>query len=116
MITDKVVAIDFDGTVTKENLYPRIGDLRDGVVDAINTIAKNNIVCIWTCREGKELNQAFNFLNQKNITFHYINASPYDKYNFKMRKIIADYYIDDRNIFADIDWKKIKQYFLESNE
>lgn len=53
MIKDKVVAIDFDGTVTKENLYPKIGELREGVVDAINTIAKNNVVCIWTCREGK---------------------------------------------------------------
>lgn len=116
MITGKVVAIDFDGTVTKENLYPKIGELREGVVDAINTIAKNNVVCIWTCREGKELDQAYNFLNYKNITFHYINASPYDSLNPKMRKIIADYYIDDRNIFMKVDWKKIKQYFLESNE
>ena len=118
MIKNKVVAIDFDGTITKENLYPKIGEIREDVKRVINKIAKNNIVCIWTCREGKELNDAFNFLNQKEIMFHYLNYSPYDRLNKDMRKIIADYYIDDRNIFCNgnVNWKEIEKYFDEHNE
>lgn len=117
MIKGKIVAIDFDGTITKENLYPKIGELRDGVVDAINTIAENNTIVIWTCRCHKELMDAIIKLKKSNIHYDYINQSPLDKLNPSMRKIIADYYIDDRNIFCNgnVDWKQIKEYFLNNN-
>lgn len=117
MIKGKIVAIDFDGTITKENIYPSIGELRDGVVDAINTIAENNTVVIWTCRTDKPLLDAHIFLKKNNIHYDYMNKSPLDKLNQSMRKIIADYYIDDRNIFCNgnVDWKQIKEYFLNSN-
>lgn len=114
MIKDKVIAIDFDNTITEGNFYPKIGNLRKNAKEVINELYKNNIICIWTCREGKELDNAYRFLNLKKIKFHYINSSPYDSLNFNMRKIIADYYIDDHNIFCEeIDWIKIKKYFQE---
>lgn len=116
MIKGKIVAIDFDGTITKRNDYPRIGELKENVVDAINTIAENNTVVIWTCRCHKELMDAIICLNKNKIHFDFINQSPLDKLNPSMRKIIADYYIDDRNIFCNgnIDWKQIKEYFLNN--
>ena len=114
MIKGKVVAIDFDGTITKENVFPDIGELREHVKEAIDTIAKNNTVCIWTCRADAYAIAAYNFLNLKNITFSYFNKSPHDIINPNGRKIIADIYIDDRNLFANIDWYKIEKYFMES--
>lgn len=117
MIIGKVVAIDFDGTITKTNAFPEIGELRENVKEAINKIAQNNTVCIWTCRADAYAIAAFNFLNLKNINFSYFNKSPYDKINPNGRKIIADIYIDDNNIFMNhnVDWKQIEKYFMEND-
>ena len=115
MIKNKIVAIDFDGTITDANVYPKISKLRKGAKETINNIAKHNTVCIWICREGRQLIDAYNFLNKHEITFHHLNASPMDRLNKNMRKIIADYYIDDHNIFMEsIDWEKIDKYFSEN--
>lgn len=114
----RVIAIDFDGTITKENLYPKIGDLRENAKRVINKLAKDNVICIWTCREGKQLEDVYKYLNLHEITYHYINASPYDNLNPDMRKIIADIYIDDHNLYAEgnIDWKQIEKYFYPNNK
>lgn len=115
MIKGKVIAIDFDGTITKENLYPEIGELKEYVKEAINTIAKYNTICIWTCREGTPKHDAIKFLIKNGINYNMINESPYDCLNPGMRKIIADYYIDDRALFAEIDWHRIEKYFVDND-
>lgn len=107
MITRKVIAIDFDGTITKENKYPEVGEFREYAKEAINNLAKNNCIVIWTCRYGEELKKAVEALQSAGIIFDYVNESPYDELNPKMRKIIADLYIDDRGYGAVIDWKQI---------
>ncbi len=113
MIQGKVIAIDFDGTITDKNIFPNISDLRENAKEVIKKIAKNNIICIWTCRYGEYAKLAYNFLVEKGIPFNYFNESPGDKIS-KSRKIIADYYIDDCNLFCnEIDWKKIEKFFCE---
>lgn len=107
MLQRKIIAIDFDGTITKENKYPAIGEFREGAKETINRLAKNNCIVIWTCREGKELQNAVESLQSAGITYDYVNESPCDELNPKMRKIIADLYIDDRGYGAVIDWKQI---------
>lgn len=113
MIKGKTVAIDFDGTIVDDN-FPEIGELKPFAKEAINTIAKNNTVCIWTCRADAYAIAAYNYLNLKNIMFSYFNKSPHDRINPNARKIIADIYIDDRNIFGEVDWGKIQKYFEEN--
>ena len=105
-----VVAIDFDGTITKDNEFPeKIGVLRDGCKEAIDYIRENHKVIIWTCRSGEYLAEAVKFLNDNGIGYDAINADIYPKTD---RKIMADIYIDDKNIFCkEVDWAKIKKYF-----
>ena len=111
-----VIAIDFDGTITKENLFPKIGELRKNVIDVIKNLQNHGHKCVlWTCREGKYLIEARNLLESKGLIMDGINTSPYDHIN-QGRKMIADLYIDDRNIFAgEIDWKAIEKHILYSN-
>ena len=117
MIKGKIVAIDFDGTITKENLFPEIKELRENVVEVINKIAEHNTICIWTCRTGETLENAIESLRKVGIRYNYINQSPCDKLNPSMRKIIADYYIDDRNIFCkEINWLEIEKYFMNNDK
>ena len=105
-----VVAVDFDGTITKDYNFPQsIGVLRDGCKEAIDYIRENHKVVIWTCRSGKYLEEAVKFLQDNGIAYDAINADIYPKTD---RKIMADIYIDDKNIFCDVvDWAKIKEYF-----
>lgn len=114
MIRGKIIAIDFDGTIVNHE-FPKIGKLKEHAKEAINTIAKNNYVCIWTCRGGQYAIDACKFLNDNDIHFSYFNASPVDHVNIGCRKIIADCYIDDRNIFARIDWNKIEKHFINND-
>ena len=107
-----VIAIDFDGTITTENCFPNISELRPYVIQAIDNFQKAGHKCIlWTCREGKYLDEARKFLNDNGIYMDGYNFSPYQ---LQSRKIVADIYIDDKNVFMvdDVDWKKIEDYIL----
>lgn len=54
----KVIAIDFDGTLC-ENKYPEIGLPRWGVIfKALSEQENGAALILWTCRTGKELNDA----------------------------------------------------------
>lgn len=115
MIKGKVVAIDFDGTITKENLYPDIGEIRPNAIEAIKKIQEHNQCFIFTCRQGKTLQDALLFLYEKGL-----NIGIESRYDYEVaygRKPIADYYIDDRALTSDhvgeVDWYKIEKFFME---
>lgn len=111
MISGKIVAVDFDGTITKNSSYPIIGQLREHCKETIDFIRKKNIVVLWTCRCGKFLNEAINFLDENNIAVDFVNCINSSNRD-KSRKLNADIYIDDRNIFCnEINWLQIKDYF-----
>lgn len=103
------IAIDFDDTITENSPYPITGKIRE---DAIRYITKlyedGHTLILWTCRYGDYLEEAINLLAKSNLLhcFKYINEDGINK----SRKIVADYYIDDRNIGFDLDWKSIYHY------
>lgn len=96
MIENKVIAIDFDGTITKENLYPDIGELRENAIDCIKKLQEHNHCFLFTCRQGKPLLDALYLLEKNGVKMDVF--SPYDYSVAYGRKPIADYYIDDRAI------------------
>ena len=107
-----VIAIDFDGTITEKNIFPEIGKAREHAFEAIRHFQKLGHKCIlWTCREGYHLDVARKFLNANGIELDGYNYSPYQ---LQSRKIVADVYIDDKNVFMvdDVDWYKIEEYIL----
>ena len=120
MIKNKIIAIDYDGTCTKENTFPNVGELRDGLKLCIDELQKNgNTVILWTCRHDESLKEAIKLLNDNGIYFDYYNENS----SFKIenygdcRKIGADCYIDDKNIFMeDINWFHIYRYFKNKDE
>lgn len=101
----KIVAIDFDGTITikdnrkwiDNNLY--IYDYYEERKYITNWIRRNRskmYLILWTCRCGKALVDAINFCSNIGINFDAINENIVD---FECsNKIMADYYIDDKAI------------------
>ena len=107
-----VIACDFDGCITKKNVFPEIGEIREHALAAIQNFQKHGYkVILWTCREGYHLDVARKFLNANGIELDGYNYSPYQ---LQSRKIVADVYIDDKNVFMvdDVDWYKIEEYIL----
>lgn len=111
-----VIAIDFDGTITDRNEFPYIGKLKEHAIDAIKNLQKHGHKCVlWTCRYGVSLAAARERLLQEGLSLDGYNESPY---LLDSRKIVADVYIDDRNVFMvdDVDWYKIEEYILSLNK
>jgi len=107
-----VIACDFDGTITEKNSFPEIAKIRKHAAEAIRKFQNaGHTVVLWTCREGKYLDEARVFLRLNGIELDGFNYSPYQ---LQSRKIVADVYIDDKNVFMvdDVDWYKIEEYIL----
>ena len=103
----KILAIDFDGTITlkdnriwHKNKYTNdIMEPNNEVITTLNNIRNDYYFILWTNRYGKALKDAINFCKKYNIYFDAVNKNlvPFKS----SRKIVADYYIDDKSIQLD---------------
>ncbi|MEW6014183.1 MAG: hypothetical protein AB1690_02550 [Candidatus Zixiibacteriota bacterium] len=93
----RYIAIDFDGTLVT-NKYPDIGEPIPKNIEILKRhhLAGDKII-IWTCRQGKELSRAVEWLEEQSIPFDWVNENP--EFETGSRKIYADIYYDDRNGF-----------------
>ena len=111
MVTGKVIAVDFDGTITRENKFPEIGKVNEDAVRVLRKLIDNgNSVFLYTCRQAKELVKAFEVLREHGLPLS--TYSPYDYTLAAGRKPIADFYIDDRAFASygmEMDWKRIEE-------
>lgn len=103
------IAVDFDGTLV-ENQYPEIGK---PVLFAFETLRalqeEGHQLILWTYRCGSKLKEAVDYCESKGITFYAVNKSyPEEEYDQQIsRKILADLFIDDRNINGLPPWGEI---------
>ena len=110
MSEDFIIAIDFDGTIC-EDKFPDYGKLRDGAKDAIIALyAEPDVaIIINTCRHDEW--GVMDYLFRKNIPFGMVNENHrglIDLYG-DCRKIAANVYVDDHNVFAErYTWSEIK--------
>jgi len=96
-----IFAIDLDGTIWEEQ-YPDIGPIFQEAIESLREIKQlGHTIILWSCREGKLLEDALNVMKQYNIPYDYANENIPERvkfYNSDCRKIGADYFVDDRNI------------------
>lgn len=106
------IAVDFDGTIVTHD-YPRIGK---PVPFAIETLLRlqqtdrHNLI-LWTAREGELLEEAVEYCRQRGLEFYAVNANYPEETEADggPRKLVADLYIDDRNLGGLPDWGIIYQ-------
>lgn len=110
------IAVDFDGTIV-EDAYPKVGKARMFAFETLKALRDDgHRIILWTYRHGNSLDEAVEFCKKNGFEFYAVNNSyPGEEYdNTKSRKILADYYIDDRNIGGVLGWGEV--YQLLSNE
>lgn len=99
----KIFAIDFDGTLC-ENAWPEIGEPNIAMIEYVKALRKiGHELILWTCREGSDLEKAVAWCAEQGITFDAVNDNLEETkqwFGGNSRKIVADYYIDDRAVQA----------------
>jgi hydroxymethylpyrimidine pyrophosphatase-like HAD family hydrolase len=103
------IAVDFDGTLV-ENRYPEIGKPILFAFESLRKLqAEGHQLILWTYRSGVKLEEAVAFCEENGITFYAVNKSyPEEEYDEGIsRKILADLFIDDRNINGLPPWGEI---------
>ncbi len=112
------IAVDFDGTIVTHD-YPNIGK---PVPFAVETLIKlqqedHHQIILWSVREGELLQEAVDYCKNKGLEFYAVNANyPEEEADrHSSRKVVADVYIDDRNLGGLPDWGIIYQMIKSGN-
>jgi len=111
------IAIDFDGTIV-EHKYPQIGKERLFAFETMKQLQKQgHNLMLWTFRSDKELEEAISFCKERGVEFYTINNSYPDEefQSNSSRKILADIYIDDRNLGGFPGWSLVWQLLGNGN-
>lgn len=111
-----VIAVDFDHTIADVDDYtcwekPVINGLIDGAKEYINKLhSDGHTIIIYTARESENLAKAIAFLDENDVEYDFVNCNTPKHIAFMKRdsrKVIADVYIDDKNIGGIPPWSEI---------
>jgi len=119
MSTSKIIAVDFDGTIT-EDAYPRIGRAKMFAFDTLRKLQEDgHRLILWTYRHGQPLEEAVEFCRENGIEFYAVNNS-FSGETFNpikaSRKLNADIFIDDRNLGGFPGWGEVYHIIKEGIE
>lgn len=91
-----IIAVDFDDTLRFTDGTPNMA-----LISRLKTQQRRgDTIILWTCREGKTLQEAVLWLRQQGFVPNLINQNAPQSIRAlgrDSRKILADVYIDDKN-------------------
>ena len=98
----KSIAVDYDGTLTVgENTYPEVGNLNMELINALKKLQLDGwTIILYTAREDWKLDIALKGLRKVGFIPDLVNCNIPEQVKIwgDHRKIVADYYVDDRMI------------------
>ncbi len=100
---NKIYAVDFDGTLSQGAPFPEIGEPNKPLFEMlIKEKEKGSRIILYSCRTGRDLKKAIVFCHENGLYFDTVNENLpelIEAYDGDTRKINADYYIDDKNLY-----------------
>ena len=117
-----IIAVDFDGTLIKENTWPDVDGKPDSALmqHLIRERENGNKVILYTCRNGEYLEAAVEFCKEEGLEFDAINENLpelIEAYGSDTRKISADIYIDDHACHPDgVLWSFLNEFNMSITE
>ena len=111
------IAVDFDGTIV-EHRYPEIGRERPFAIETLKMLIKDgHQLILWTCREGRLLEEAVEWCRERGLEFYATNKDfpeeTKDDVHYS-RKLKVELFIDDRNLGGLPDWGIIYKIISEN--
>lgn len=99
----KTIAIDFDGTLCKYN-FPNVGEPNWEIINKAKAEQESGAkLILWTCREGKLLDEAVTACRGWGLVFDAVNESceeALEGFEQIPRKAVASEYWDDRAVLV----------------
>jgi len=109
----KLIAIDFDDTITNFAPYPHTGTLNKKAEKYIRLLVENGYTLIlWTARTGENYKEACKLIEEWNLPIKLDDKSKYE--HGTTGKISVDFFIDDRSFTGKINWRKLYKYILNN--
>lgn len=106
-----IIAFDFDGTITKRNMYPKCGTMREGMDKCIQRLKdEGHSILIFTCRDTKRFEQfnayamMIDFMIENQIPFDAINGNINPSPGFNPVKPYWNILVDDTALGWNDDW------------
>ena len=107
-----IIAVDFDGTIV-EHKFPNIGSEMPRAIRTLQDLSLGgHKIIIWTCRSGEYICDMLKWLGEHNFVPDAVNANLLPVPGFAVPKILADMYIDDRNLGGFPGWDEVKKQLL----
>lgn len=103
------IAVDFDGTIV-EHKYPEIGEEVPFAIATLKRLQEEGEcrLILWSSRTGDLLQEAVDFCKNRGLEFYAVNKDfPEESDDAPQHKVVADIYIDDRNLGGLPDWGMI---------
>ena len=117
-INFQTIAVDFDGTLCYSK-WPDCGQPNQALITYLQEWRRNgNKLILWTCREGKFLDEAVNWCKSYGLGFDAINDNLEEekqRWGNNPRKVAADIYIDDRAYTELARWNGIPPQIEKMN-
>lgn len=108
-----IFAVDFDGTIVSHD-FPAIGEPTEKALAVLKELqTRGHQIILWTCRDGDYLQQAVDFLTERGFAPDAINDNIDGVSGFAERKVVADYYFDDRSFPAFSGWQSVYETFIK---
>lgn len=107
----KIIAVDFDGTIVEHD-YPAIGkEMLFAFATLKQLHLKGHRLILWTYRQGDPLEEAVAFCRENGMEFYAVNENFPGEMTTPgySRKLVADLFIDDRNVGGFLGWSDIWQ-------
>jgi len=99
----KIIAVDFDGTLC-ESKWPEIGAPRKDVIrELIKQQAEGAKLILWTCRSDKLLDEAVTWCLDEGLVFDAVNDNipeMIQMFGNNSRKVSATEYWDDKSVLV----------------
>lgn len=99
---NKIIAVDFDGTLVEEGKWPGIGAMNEKVLNYCkDEQAKGARIILWTNRTDEPLETAIKWCKEHGLRLDAVNDNLPESVEFfgtNTRKIYADEFIDDRMV------------------
>ena len=108
----RIIAIDFDGTITYWQPYPAQGKLNPEAEEFIWKLhSKGYKVVLWTGRVGESYRLAKKQCREWGLPIEFDSRK---LLHGATGKLLANFYIDDKSFLGDIDWQKLYEYIVNN--
>lgn len=113
-LKSKVIAVDFDDTITLYRPYPEVAPLNPQARKYLRLLDEAGYeLVLWSARLGEGYEEAYNrCVNEFNMPFMKRDCDEY--VHGVTGKIVARFYIDDKSIPGKLNWRRIYRFILKN--